>query len=310
MDLIERAAQKLKQQKLAEEAAAKTSRNAVSSDVSSEVRVSVPNPSTDKNTNQSNTSGEVGGKLPKQRARIQRQLLQQQGMIIPGGDSRSKIKEEYRHIKRPLLANIAGRGATVPEHLNLIMVTSAVPNEGKTFNAMNLALSIAEERDKTVLLVDGDIVKPALSKFFEVSSQGGLVDYLNGEINDVAEVIYRTDVSGLSYIPAGRSHFLSTELLAGEQMRRLVEELATRYQDRIVIFDSPPLLATSESHILASLMAQIMVVVRADTTPKSQVQQAIELLDRDMNIGFVLNQTRSHIGTGYYEPYYYGYYGD
>ncbi len=309
MDIIERAAQKLKQQKLAEEEAEKR-QNAVKTERTSEARVGIPSSSEQRKAKQNHTPNSADGTRVKQRARIQRLLLQQQGMINAGDDSRSKIKEEYRHIKRPLLANIAGKGATVSAHLNLIMVTSAVPNEGKTFNAMNLALSIAEERDKTVLLVDGDIVKPALSKFFEVSSQGGLVDYLNGEVNDIAEVIYRTDVPGLSYIPAGRSHFLSTELLAGQQMRHLVEELATRYPDRIVIFDSPPLLATSESHILASLMTQIVVVVKSDGTPKAQVQQAIDLLDKDMNIGFVLNQARSHIGTGYYEPYYYGYYGD
>ena len=226
---------------------------------------------------------------------------------------RSRIKEEYRHIKRPLLINADGKGATIVEHPNLVMVTSARPGEGKTFTACNLALSIASERNRTVLLVDADVIKPAIARTLGVEVELGLVDYLIDERLDLADVLVDTNVPSLTLLPAGSSYHLSTELLAGDRMHKLAAELSGRYADRIVIFDSPPLLQTTEASILASLMGQVLVVVEAEHTPQSQVQEALALLDSNQIVGFVLNKSPAFFGAdsyGYGYGYGYGHDGD
>lgn len=228
------------------------------------------------------------------------------GLLTPNDTQRSRIKEEYRHIKRPLLINADGRGATTVEHPNLIMVTSARPGEGKTFTACNLALSIASERNRTVLLVDADVLKPSMDRMLGFKAELGLVDYLADERLDLADVLMDTNVPSLTLLPVGNQYPpLSAELLAGERMRGLAAELSSRYADRIVIFDTPPLLMTTEASILASLMGQVLVVIEAERTPQSQVKAALDLLDSNRQIvGFVLNKSRSSFGA---DPYGYGY---
>lgn len=241
--------------------------------------------------------------------RLDLQYLQQAGMVVPDA-SRSKIKEEYRHIKRPLLMNAAGKGASVIKHANLIMVSSAHPNEGKTFSAINLALSIAAERDKTVLLVDADVVRPTVAGFLGIRSEVGLVDYLvKGDI-ELPDILVRTDLPTLSILPAGNPHHLSTELLASEGMHALMEELSTRYSDRIVIFDAPPLLVTTEACVLASMMGQIVLVVEAERTTRADIKEALERLqpNPEIAVGLILNKSLRATDSSYY-GYGYGYYG-
>ena len=227
--------------------------------------------------------------------------LCQCGLLVPD-TQRSHIREEYRHIKRPLLMNAAGKGATVAEYANVIMVTSPNPGEGKTFTASNLALSIATERDRTVLLVDADLVRPSVNKLFDFEAEIGLVDYLIEDNLQLSEVLLKTNIPSLTILPAGSSHHLSTELLASGNMRALVQEMSKRYSDRIVIFDSPPLLATSEASILASLVGQVVMVVEAEKTRQSQVKEVLALLDANTIVGFVLNKSRGPLAD-----YYYGY---
>jgi len=231
--------------------------------------------------------------------------LRAMGMLVPDA-RRSQIKEEYRHIKRPLLMNAAGKGATLAEHANLIMVTSARPGEGKTFTACNLALSIAAERDRTVLLVDADVIKPAVAKTFGFEAGQGLVDMLIDERLDLADVLVDTNVPSLSVLPAGSTHHLSTELLASGNMAKLAAEMSGRYSDRIVIIDSPPLLVTTEASVLATLAGQIVMVVQASHTLQSQVQEALALLNPNQIVGFVLNKAQRVLGADYY-GYGYGY---
>ena len=235
------------------------------------------------------------------------------GMLVPD-TRRSRIKEEYRHIKRPLLMNIDGKGASTVEHANLIMVTSARPGEGKTFTACNLALSIAAERNRTVLLVDADVVKPSVARVLGFEVALGLVDFLIDDQLDLADVLLDTNVPSLTILPAGSKHHLSTELLASENMLKLATEMSSRYPDRIVIFDSPPLLATTEASVLASLMGQIIMVVSAGRTQQSHVKEALALLNPNQIVGFVLNKSRGTLGSDYYGygygGYGYGYGGD
>lgn len=241
------------------------------------------------------------------------EMLKSEGMITPHME-RSQIAEEYRHIKRPLLQNAFGTpvGGAI-EHGNIIMVTSARPSEGKTFTAINLALSIALERDKTVLLVDADVARPSVGKVLKISPGRGLVDYLaDGNVN-LSDIMRRTNVPKLRILSAGRPHPHSTELLSSARMSELVRELATRYPDRVVIFDSPPLLATSEASVLAQLVGQIVMVVEANKTRRQELKAALELVDSDKYIGLVLNKSRRPFGADYYSygyGYGYGAYGE
>lgn len=223
--------------------------------------------------------------------------------------TKSQLAEEYRAIKRPLLNNAFGKTAANIPHANLIMVTSALPGEGKSFSAINLAISMASEMDRTVLLVEADVAKPAVCQYLGIPEpEKGLVDYLAEPNIDLSDLILKTNVPKLSLFPAGRRHAHSTELLASANMRNLMDELSQRYSDRVVIFDSPPLLLTSEAVVLGGLMGQIVLVVEAGITPQSAVGDAVALLDEKQIIGVLLNKSERGIGTGY-GLYGYGGYG-
>ena len=215
-----------------------------------------------------------------------------------------KIKqEEFRHIKRKLLNNAFGPAAKRLKHSNLVMVSSSNPNEGKTFISINLALSIALEQDKTVLLIDADVLRPSLHRELEFENNRGLIDYLRSEVSSLSEIIYSTNIENLKIIPAGAAHHLTNELLASDRMIKLAQELADRYPDRVVIFDCPPLLGVTETPVLASLMGQCVVVVEESRTKLDDVKKATSHLHEDMAVGFVMNKTiRSSKDV-------YGYYG-
>ena len=189
-------------------------------------------------------------------------LLYEAGLLAPSKQQRH-IADQYRLIKRPLLENTSGRGAYQAPDANLIMVASPLSGDGKTFNCINLALSMATEKDKSVLLVDADVAKPHISNLFGLSKEPGLIDLLMDENRYIGETLLKTSVPGLRILPAGRHNEHATELLASKRMVSVVDVLSKTYPDRVVIFDSPPLLATSESRVLASQMGQIVVVVCA-----------------------------------------------
>jgi len=225
------------------------------------------------------------------------------GYVTPTAP-RSRLADEMRVIKRPLLANAQGKSAAPVHSANLIMVTSAMPGEGKTFMAINLAVSIAMELDTTVLLVDADVARPAIPLRLGLSQDKGLLDLLTSQDLDIADVMLRTNVERLSILTAGTPHSRATELLASDGMARLVEELASRYPDRILVFDAPPLLSSTESRVLATHMGQIVLVVEADRTPQASVKQALATVEQCPVVMTVLNKIeRADSGS------YYGYYG-
>ncbi|MBK1640333.1 protein tyrosine kinase [Chromatium okenii] len=236
--------------------------------------------------------------------------LRQIGILTPDA-RRSQLAEEYRLIKRPLLLNVDKKGADIADNPNLIMVTSALSGEGKTFTSINLAMSIAMEQDRTVLLVDGDVAKPAASKRLGINFKQGLIDLLENDQLSIADVLVKTNIENMRVIPAGKHHDRSTELLASERMLAIMEELSTRYPDRIVIFDSPPLLLTTESAVLSEMMGQIVLVVAAEQTVQQAVTEALARLGQDKIKGLVLNKYRpsfgNRYGTGYGYSYSYGY---
>jgi protein-tyrosine kinase len=216
----------------------------------------------------------------------------------------SPLANEFRVIKRPLLANARAQPATPGGNANLILVTSSIAGEGKSFVALNLAMSIAMELDTRVLLVDADAGSPSFGETLKLPEVQGLMDVLTQENLDLSAVLLRTNVEKLSLLGAGTIQNRATELLASDAMKRLMEELATRYDDRIVIFDSPPLLLTTEARALASLVGQIVVVVEAEQTPVTMLRRALATIESCPVIMTVLNKARaSEIG-----PYYrYGY---
>jgi protein-tyrosine kinase len=218
---------------------------------------------------------------------------------------RQVINEEYRVIKRKLLDNAFGPLSKSLKNSNIIMVTSARQGEGKTFTAINLALSIALEQDKTVLLVDADVLRPNVMKTLELKNEQGLMEYLLGEKDDISEVMCRTNLDKLRIITAGKTHHLSAELLASERMFAAVGEFANRYTDRIVIVDTPPLLGINETAILANLAGQALVVTEEFKTKLVDVENAVKHLKPEMAIGFIVNKTEkvSLEGGGY--GYYY-----
>ena len=238
---------------------------------------------------------------------INRKKLSEQG-YLEFENSTSQLSEEFRMIKRPLINNVLKSHENEINRANLILITSSLPGEGKTFTAINLAFSIASERDKKVLLIDADVAKPSVSKILDIKdNEHGLIDYLDGEELDFSEMVIKTDVAGLSIIPAGRRHGYSTELLASKRMVLLAEELHSRYSDRIVIFDSPPLLATTQAEVLATLVGQVVLVVEAEKTLQSMVSDAMnKLKDCDVVLA-ILNKSTPTLGLSYYN--YYGQYG-
>jgi protein-tyrosine kinase len=227
-------------------------------------------------------------------------------MLVPGSRLGPNFLDEYRRIKRPLLSNAFGKTASIVDRGNLILVTSSIPGEGKTHTAVNLALSIARERDHTVLLVDCDVARQGTSKMFGVAGKPGLVDLLENEMIKVNDVLLRTDIAELTVLGAGKQHEYVTELLASQRMSSLVDEMVSRYDDRMIIFDGPPLLPTPLTRVLAELVGQVAFVIAAGQTPQTVVDEALEMIPDDKAVGLVMNKTEGMQGHG---SYYYGYYG-
>jgi len=238
------------------------------------------------------------------RLELNLERLKARGFVTPDSP-RSQIADEFRVIKRPILQNAARGGRNSVHNGNLVMVTSSLPGEGKTFTAINLAMSVVMELGTTVLLVDGDVAHPELPRILGVSNAPGLLDLLTKDNLDVGDVLVRTNVENLTILPAGSAHRRATELLASEQMGVLLRELASRYPDRVIIFDSPPLLPTTEARVLATHMGQIVMVVAADSTRQRAVHLALATIESCEIVLMMLNKAdETDVGA------YYGYYAD
>ena len=239
----------------------------------------------------------------KSQCHVDLKELEEMGFLVPDSGHQMEMADEYRIIKRPLLANAFGKGVVPVDNGNLVMIVSALPGEGKTFTTINLGMSMAMEMDTTVLVMDGDLINPALSRVFGLADKPGLVDLLLDKEMDIGDVIYNTDIPKLKILPAGHSYHHSTELLGGEEMSRVVSELSARYDDRIILVDAPPLLVTSQANALARHAGQILMVVEEASTPQQAVKEAVSQLKEDKVIGMVLNKsTQSSFGVygGYY----------
>lgn len=224
------------------------------------------------------------------------------GYLVPG-QPRSPLADQFRQVKRSLLKNVHAAALPALKRSNIIMVTSALKGEGKTFCAINLAMSIAMEVDRSVLLVDADVVRPAVLSRLGLTGGEGLLDVLGDSARDVSGVLLKTNVPKLSILPAGNAQPNATELLASGAMERLLDELAAAYADRVIILDAPPLLPTSESRALAAQVGQILMVVEASRTSPAAVTQAFEAVEQCPVVMSLLNKCEASSAT-----YGYGYY--
>jgi protein-tyrosine kinase len=240
------------------------------------------------------------------RVEIDLDALTRAGIVSPNAP-RSQIADQYRVIKRPLIDNALGKGASAVANGNLIMVTSALPGEGKTFTAINLAMSIATELDCTVMLVDADVARPSVMRVLGLPAGPGLLDLVLDESAELSTMLMRTSIEKLTILPSGTPHPRATELLASDAMTRLLTDMGKRYADRIIVFDSPPLLLATESRVLASHMGQIVVVVQAEKTLQSDVVQALATIEACPVKLMLLNQARTVFKGGYEYGYGYGY---
>jgi receptor protein-tyrosine kinase len=225
--------------------------------------------------------------------------------LLPPAHHAARIADEYRRIKRPLLDNAFGeQRATVPNG-NLIAVTSALPNDGKTFTALNLALSIAAEATQVVVLVDGDVTRGCLSEGLQIKDRAGLLDVLADESLALTDVLVDSDVGSLKLLPVGRKKEAPGDLVGGKRLAALLADFAVHFPHCVVIFDSSPLLATNEAQVLAKLVGQIVLVVKADSTPVPAVEEALSHLDTSKSVNVVLNQAQALLGNDYSHGGYY-----
>jgi protein-tyrosine kinase len=226
---------------------------------------------------------------------------------LPPEYAAHQTDEEIRRIKWPLLSALAGRGGVAPARNNVVLVTSAEPSEGKSYASLNLALSIVRDREMRVILVDGDVALPGLTPTLGLDSALGLNDVLADPALDINDVIYRTTVDGLFFVPAGKWREHSPELMAGSRMPQVIQELGGRVGNGVVILDSPPLLATNEAQAVTRYVGHVLLVVRADRTEQRAVLDALALVDKSAQVSAVLNAVEASLLSKYYGQYYYGY---
>ncbi|MBX3595455.1 AAA family ATPase [Sphingomonas sp.] len=237
---------------------------------------------------------------------IDRVKLAAAGMLVPGA-AVTALAEEFRLIKRQLLATSRTIRRDDDDKGRMVLVCSAKPDDGKTFCAINLALSMAAEKDVEILLVDADFAKPDVLNKLGAPDGVGLLDVLAGNVASAEECIVDTDVPQLSVLPAGTKSNADTELLASARAHAILDGLAAANPRRIVIFDSPPALAASPASVLADHVGQVMMVVRADRTTESDLREAVGLLDACAHIQLVLNNVTFQPGGrrfGSYGAYY------
>ena len=211
-------------------------------------------------------------------------------------DNSSALADTFRLLRTQVLHRMTAKGAST------LAVCSANSGEGKSLVACNLAISLALNVDRSVLLVDLDLRRPSIIGYFGIEPPYGLGDYLQ-ERRPLADCLLRPGIERLVLLPTLRPLQLSSEILSSPRMRSLAEELRTRYPDRIVIYDMPPLLATDDFISFAPLIESALLVVEENKTPKPDIRRCLELIPPEKLVGSVLNKTKTRDG-GYH---YYGY---
>jgi len=234
---------------------------------------------------------------------IDREMLAEKNLLVPGAPI-GALAEEFRLVKRQLLLTARLVRGSDADRARTTLVCSARPNEGKTYCAVNLALSMAAERETEILLIDADFAKPDVMDLLGLTEGRGLLDALADPALDVESLVVPTDVPHLSVLPAGTKMTSDTELVASERTPAVIARLLAADPRRILIFDSPPALAASPASVLAMHVGQVMMVVRADRTSEGDLREAVGLLDRCDHIQLVLNAVSFAQGSHRFGSYY------
>ncbi|MHB1667932.1 MAG: XrtA-associated tyrosine autokinase [Thiomonas sp.] len=243
---------------------------------------------------------------PRHRVDIDFAALRDACYLVPDAP-RSRLLDEFRGVKRPLLANAQGSKTAEPvDRGNLIMITSSLPGEGKTYTSINLAMSMAMEMNHSVLLVDADATRMAAAQRLGITGRRrGLIDLLLDPALDLSEVELATNVDKLTFLPVGTQNERATEIFSSQAMAAFLNRLAAHQMDRIVIFDCPPLLPSAEARALAPQMGQIVLVVHAGKTHQGSVQQSLAILEESPIVMTLLNQSRTPSASSPYGYYAY-----
>lgn len=239
---------------------------------------------------------------------IDKSILRKYGMLAQQDQERVLVRQ-FREIKRSLLSmlNESDEFEQAGDQ-KVIMLSSALSGDGKTFTALNLASSLAMERDLNVILVDGDVAKPHISSLLDCSDKLGLLDFIADTSVSINEIIYSTNISGLYFVPAGKKTEQANELMSGQRMKDVLSQLSGISKNTLLLFDTSPILLTSESKVMASYANFVLLLVRSGVTPKLAVTDSIKTLQEiGVRFGIVLNDTKSNVFTSYGYGYGYGY---
>ena len=249
----------------------------------------------------------VDADAPARVVRIDREALNRSG-ILPTESQRAASTEQYRAMKQDLIRHATAAVETEGAPRRCIMVASALPGDGKTFTSLNLALSMTSERDHDVLLIDGDLAMRHLTRSLSMAEEPGLLDVLRDPAQSFSSIVYATDVPRLFVVPAGKWSEDAAELMACERMSELITSITNRYPQRLLVFDSSPVLLTADARVLAGHVGQIVMVVKAGATLQHDVKEAVALLTGDgRRVTLMLNQIRSNDLLSSIVGYRYGY---
>ncbi|QJT07963.1 XrtA-associated tyrosine autokinase [Oceanidesulfovibrio marinus] len=215
-------------------------------------------------------------------------------LIVMAQQPHSPIAEEYRKLKEAIIKQTRRDN----EFRNTIMVTSALAGEGKTLTAINLAMSLAQEYDNTVLLVDGDLRRPSIGGHFDLDVKTGLAQCLTGEA-DIGDVLVRTGHGKLAVLPSGPPSYNALELFSSRWMADLVLELKHRYDDRYIIFDTPPVLPFAEARLLSKLVDSVLLVVREGVPTPDHIADTLQALGGATILGAVYNDSKTAPAESY-----------
>jgi protein-tyrosine kinase len=242
----------------------------------------------------------VPARTPTRKVAVAELVRQSPEYTAPLPEQR-KHADEIRRIKRAMLERLPDAGTSKPRE---VLITSSVPAEGKTFTALSIALSVAQERDCGVLLIDGDLARPMMSQLLGLTDAPGLTDLLLDRTLDPVDVIVETDIPGLWFLPSGRPSAQSPELLASARMREVLSLIHAADASRVVLFDSPPLLASNEGQALGQLLHDILLIVRAQSTNPAVVSEALSTIPEGKSVSLVLNRMTKPHGRAFYGEYY------
>jgi len=219
--------------------------------------------------------------------------------VLPPDSERHHTTDEFRRMKWPLVRSAFPENGQPTANSNLVLVTSSLAGEGKSFVSVNLAFNIALERGVGVVLVDSDLARPHTSDAFGVRNRRGLTDLLSGRETEPEKIVLATDVPGLRIVPAGSYDAAAPELLGSQRMQSFVEWLKESFPNTIFLFDSPPLLQSNEGQVLSQFVGQVLVVISADKTRQSEVHEAVDLLAEGPAVKCVLNKVSHTFSRGY-----------